>query len=741
QPGYIGEQVNNAIDHSVRSMPPSSYRMLHLIVHALIGSSAHSPTTLNFLRRHNQTANNTEQYCLGHIITDWTVLRQILNCSDEHLALLFHSLLTIMTQTPPPASILRTSADRDNWETQFTRNYVSPLIRSVTETVTNFSTALAAASAGQGNNANIIESEIDQTRAIDEEYRISKLPRLWRKIDLVTFNSFRAYYNGDLAQYQAKYPFLAVFFKYSERLEIIKNLWPIVQFVQILSSRLSYRISRKVAEKMTFDEFIDREADKADLNKMYKKFEESWNIVIEKVDRYQCHELSEKPEMNRTRPIIMGLIEEKDLSLYLCAILEYLIGLQNNFLQDVMTIPPGSCKALRFLEQTSFDAEEGTSTVTSTSQYSVRSLTLNQAHFDNIISYNQDEFRGIHMFSQRNLGVGRGLDIIYDLQKIEVELARQLVFEKVYIDTVGETSLYMQPFSYHMELIQVSIRILGDIQELIPQEPIPTELAESLTGSSVNMPYSFQPNSMDTSFDNPSEILSSLEILLCFIKRTPGGNGESFIKDYVNQWSTLSGLSENHEFRSLLNKPLRLKHIISLYELIEGLVANLTIEYTHEKYKEELTPKQREEIDNIIDFEVKQPASIVDRKIMKFSAEVFATALRRFIYRFLQGEKQKETEQLVLYVCEPSLHFWPSIISETENFDELFPGSLLVNQAFEAYKYVIEQIEHHKQMASLREQQIQNSLNPEATRLPPAVPAAQRGPSTRRRQRQYNDVL
>ncbi|CAG8831095.1 1880_t:CDS:2, partial [Gigaspora margarita] len=33
QPGYIGEQINNMINHSVRTMSPSSYRILHLIVH------------------------------------------------------------------------------------------------------------------------------------------------------------------------------------------------------------------------------------------------------------------------------------------------------------------------------------------------------------------------------------------------------------------------------------------------------------------------------------------------------------------------------------------------------------------------------------------------------------------------------------------------------------------------------------------------------------------------------------
>ncbi|CAG8705023.1 18660_t:CDS:2, partial [Racocetra fulgida] len=112
------------------------------------------------------------------------------------------------------AQYFGTSAEREDWETQFTRNYVSPLIRK-----------LAVASVGRGNISNIIKSEIDQTGVMDEEYRLLKLPQLWRKIDVATFNN---------------------------------------------------------AEKMTFDEFIDGEADKANLNKMYKKFEESWNNIINK---------------------------------------------------------------------------------------------------------------------------------------------------------------------------------------------------------------------------------------------------------------------------------------------------------------------------------------------------------------------------------------------------------------------------------------------------------------------------
>ncbi|CAG8835423.1 20346_t:CDS:2, partial [Gigaspora margarita] len=95
--------------------------------------------------------------------------------------------------------------------------------------------------------------------------------------------------------------------------------------------------------------------------------------------------------------------------------------------------------------------------------------------------------------------------------------------------------------------------------------------------------------------------------------------------------------------------------------------------------------------------------------------------------------EQYLTDPLYLYICEPSLHFWPLAISELENLDESFPDSLFVNQAFEAYKLVIDHIEYHKQIVSSREQQIQNQLNnPEATRLPPATPGS-RGPTPKKK--------
>jgi hypothetical protein len=80
--GYIGEPVLQNMNHSVRNLSPTAYRILHLIVHALIGASEPS-TAFAFLRRNNTTAADSEMYCMNHIRNDWEILKKLLYCSDE----------------------------------------------------------------------------------------------------------------------------------------------------------------------------------------------------------------------------------------------------------------------------------------------------------------------------------------------------------------------------------------------------------------------------------------------------------------------------------------------------------------------------------------------------------------------------------------------------------------------------------------------------------------------------------
>jgi len=313
-------------------------------------------------------------------------------------------------------------------------------------------------------------------------------------------------------------------------------------------------------------------------------------------------------------------------------------------------------------------------------------------------------------YSQRNLAVARGRDIVYDLTKIEAELANILVFEKVHVETQPESQLYLEPFPYHMELFQGCMRILSDIKNLITQESIPAEKMNLLGVSGISSSFVF---SQESTLDNASEILSSLEILLCFVKRTAVGDGEISIKDYVSRWMKLSSLSAHEGFSKFLNIDLRLKHLVALYEFVEEQVANLKIKYIHDKYKAPLSAEMKTAINQSVDFE----QQTTTRELIP--AESFALALKRFMLRFLTLENQKEMEPLYVYLTDSSLNFWPSAVPE-KRIDTLFPEILLVANTYDAYEFTMKKIEHTIKQVNVTKNPIINHRTTPTTNRPQA---------------------
>ena len=187
-----------------------------------------------------------------------------------------------------------------------------------------------------------------------------------------------------------------------------------------------------------------------------------------------------------------------------------------DLLQEIMTISSKSCKSLKFLEEPSPQINSNNGLPVS-NKYCMRSLRADQLRESNIIKNKWND--NILQYSQRNLAVGRGSDVIYDLPKIEHQLAHWLVFDKVYIETISNSQLYFEPFSYHMELFQGSARILNYIKNIIPQEPIPIEKISQFMNN----------------LDDTREILSSLEVLLCFVKLNAVGQEDMLIQNYVTR--------------------------------------------------------------------------------------------------------------------------------------------------------------------------------------------------------------
>ena len=159
---------------------------------------------------------------------------------------------------------------------------------------------------------------------------------------------------------------------------------------------------------MTFRDFLEKESNGENreiFNSAFEDFKDGWNKVMPNVKRYQCHELpNDKPIIDSECQIVLGLMEQKDAGIFLCAILFYLVEIQNNFLQEVMAILPGTCKSLKFLDEPTFiesASEEESTKPDRPNGYCLQSMRIDHARSGNIINFTLDD--EILAYSQRIL--------------------------------------------------------------------------------------------------------------------------------------------------------------------------------------------------------------------------------------------------------------------------------------------------------------------------------------------------
>ncbi|CAG8563026.1 45905_t:CDS:10 [Gigaspora margarita] len=189
--------------------------------------------------------------------------------------------------------------------------------------------------------------------------------------------------------------------------------------------------------------------------------------------------------------------------------------------------------------------------------------------------------------------------------------------------------------------------------------------------------------------DNDSELLSALELLLCFIKRTTDIDADMSLKSYIQQWVKLSVLTENKVLEKVLDTNLQLKHAIALYELVEEKVADIMIESIAAKYKARLTKEIESDIMAACTFEQKD----IKPNSNLIPADVFMRALKRFMYRQLLVETIKEDHPLSVYLTETTtVCCWPDNINE-DLISNLFPMSLLIEHTHSAYHFIKNKIE------------------------------------------------
>jgi hypothetical protein len=327
--------------------------------------------------------------------------------------------------------------------------------------------------------------------------------------------------------------------------------------------------------------------------------------------------------------------------------------MQNEFLDKCLAIAAsGNCPALQFL------CKNG-------SICSFPSVHVQDAKEKEIIRFKWTDTFLEH--SRHNTEYGHGSDIIYDIGKIEKDMAGRFLLGKAYLST----STGMREFVFSKQLFHDCANILNDLDCAIPQEKLPSNVEAELSSSATK------------SLNRIQVLLEHMEIVLCFLKRT-GGKPEESLLDYVETWMTASRPFPK-ELLPKTQNAIQLRHVCAMYEFLEDQLAVSAIRCVGEDYRKPVSEEARLQMEGN---EILQDEGNAQRIL-----DATVTATKRFIFRYL-NMKPAAHNCLVEFMEDPSL--WPmSIRTQNDNFEfkvaevvpTLFPKTLTIAHAYEVHKY------------------------------------------------------
>ncbi|RUS34694.1 hypothetical protein BC938DRAFT_479135 [Jimgerdemannia flammicorona] len=664
--GYTQEATETLRDptKSVRTLTTAAFRMLHLFVHAIF---AFQPAAIAYA----VTDRDPVLYCLEHVENDWDMLRQILLCNDETMHLLLHAVLTRMERDHDHiVAPLSTSKMVEDWETEFMNAHVTPMVADMHQTLAIYRREIG----GVGRDQHLLEHEIKETLDLnDMDAGQESFARLWRYTSQLAspedaVREMRAFVCRDPDR-QRRFPVLQLFFKHKDNLDMLIHLMPLARFANELLGMFAHRINRDQARKLTFAALLERVREERDehtyerLFRLFDEFKRAWNAIRSSVTHYQCQELKhEMPTMDATRAVIFALYETADEAVYLCAALEQLARLQNAFLDDIDGIERDKCPSLLFLQPTDvFATATNGEEVHHGRALAWPSVTFHDLQESQVVYVTDNDYDSqLLTFYQLGLDYGGAQNIEFDLAELEWRLARLLILGKAHIQPE------MEGFPYAGEMFRHNMRIADEIAALVPQEPLEAGRAAQICGD-------------EHIRDIAPDLLSDLQMVLCYLERTQGGDGEMFLADYCRGWlnqhcalggmrSSLSVLTDEVFARTCLGE-VRLKHVVAAYEVIEDMVFDLLLA---------LTPNEFVPSSYMLPLKDHVGRDLTAACHAASLTDTVATALKRFVFRHLRDSG-------CTIPADASIDDYAELVSRDEAIIAVLPPDLLVGHTLEAF--------------------------------------------------------
>lgn len=442
-------------------------------------------------------------------------------------------------------------------------------------------------------------------------------------------------------------------FKKCHSLILLGHLIPLVKWSQLCYQATNHRFTRAECKKLTLSQLRSPEGQEANFEKHYDTFMASWKELWKKENLSILKRFdSSLPDQPQTGAVV--ICENSESVLY--KVLKVLVNIQNMFLEELLAIAQsGKCPSLGFLKKNFTDMA------------AIKCVLVQNFKENQVIPWNFHSLLETQTkFGQNSSVFGNGNQVCYNFVKIEMEIANSLCLGKAYI-IINDTFSFV---TYANELFVSCASVLREFRTIIPQKDLAHSVKDGIE------------NKMKADPDFAKQVMKQTEILLCLVKKT-GGSPDQTLTTYVQTWlRNLSSGFQDGVLRPFGHEPMRLSHLVALYEFLENIQADVEIETLHEGFKATLPPAAREELKEFINKS-------------HFPIKLIQAAFRKFIMRYVRNfdpEQMNLNSPLVDWMAEPT--FWPEELEMTgaeEKFTTVkneFPQILNLKHTFHALECI-----------------------------------------------------
>lgn len=572
---------------SERDLPPTSYRVMRLLLHAVLSVSCATDGVLQAevqtLLRPPPPAGETRDmstndvadvplFIYKQLTADWRVLRQQTSISEEQLSMLLHVVIASFSRDADRGQAhtqlaMANKTERHEWETQFHAHYLHETMRDVRSALQRHLAALP------GQDESLV-SELRETLTISHvaaPVRLQQTPTLWRFRAAVALSHLRDQFDLD-SHNKEHFPVLHLFLTQEDQLRALRHLRGAVEWQKLLSLRFDRRVDRDWS-RTTTAEAVLAELPGDELRRWeaaFHGFREAWNTAWRFVDRYVCMEIPSifrAIVMEPSTPLCFSMPDERDEGICPLSLVRYLVDRHNQFLEHVLTI-------------LNRKASSSAAKLSMAEQPHVPTHLLTDEH---LINYDARELVPfLQSQAEQSFAYGSGESLRYNLEQIEQHLVDTILSGKPFIE------LEVRKFSFTNET-----RITGALISLrgkIPQAELPTDVKKQILDELQRI-------------GGVRRAMEVLEVCISFLSATGGAHvktlpGNLSLHSYVRDTLVMPDCVEITS--GAVSKYVQLQHIVALWTFLEEALAVDPFQGVVPCYKADLPDSAKEDIEAVV---------------------------------------------------------------------------------------------------------------------------------------------